>query len=97
MGSYGVAYLESLGFDCMSDMIDHNHYDRLKTVENRIGIFVWKSISDTSRVLMNGDQDQIRARCIKAATYNRELLKLYKKNWVTEFEQWKQTYLPHLA
>ena len=97
MGRYAVAYLESLGFDCMSDMIDHNHYDRLKVVENRIGIFVWKSITDTSKVLMNGDQDQIRTRCLKAATYNRELLKLYKKNWAAEFEQWKQAYLPYLA
>jgi len=97
MGRYAVAYLESLGFDCMSDMIDHNHYDRLKVVENRIGIFVWKSITDTSKVLMNGSQDQIRARCLKAATYNRELLKLYKNNWDAEFEQWKQAYLPHLA
>jgi hypothetical protein len=97
MGRYGVAYLESLGFDCMSDMIDHNHYDRLKVVENRIGIFVWKSITDVSKVLMNGNQDQIRTRCLKAATYNRELLKLYKNNWDAEFEQWKQAYLPHLA
>jgi hypothetical protein len=92
-----VAYLESLGFDCMSDMIDHNHYDKLKVVENRIGIFVWKSITDVSKVLMNGNQDQIRTRCLKAATYNRELLKLYKNNWDAEFEQWKQAYLPHLA
>jgi hypothetical protein len=97
MGKYGVAYLESLGFDCMSDMIEHNHYDRLKVVENRIGIFIWKSVSDTSRVLMLEDQDKIRERCLKAATYNRELLKLYKKNWASEFEQWKQAYLPHLA
>jgi hypothetical protein len=98
MGRYAVAYLESLGFDCMSDLINHNHYDKLKVVENRIGIFIWKSISDTSRVLMlDQDQDKIRERCLKAATYNRELLKLYKKNWGTEFEQWKQAYLPHLA
>ena len=97
MGRYGVAYLESIGFDCMSDMIEHNHYDRLKVVENRIGVFIWKSVSDTSKVLREGNQDQIRARCLKAATYNRELLNLFKKNWDTEFEQWKQAYLPHLA
>jgi hypothetical protein len=34
---------------------------------------------------------------LKAATYNRELLKLYKNNWDAEFEQWKQAYFPHLA
>ena len=97
MGRYGVAYLESIGFDCMSDMIEHNHYDRLKVTENRISVFICKSVSDTSQVLREGNQDQIRARCLKAATYNRELLNLFKKNWDTEFEQWKQTYLPHLA
>ena len=96
MGRYGVAYLESIGFDCMSDLVDHNHYDRLKTVENRIGIFVWKSISDTSTVLMTEDQDQIRARCLQAAIHNQELLELFKKNWMGDFEQWKQTHLHYL-
>ena len=97
MGHYGVAYLESLGFDCMSDMIDHNHYDRLKTIENRIGIFIWKSISDISKVLMTKDLDQTRARCVEAAGHNRELLARFKKHWTEDFEQWKQANLHYLT
>jgi hypothetical protein len=97
MGHYGVAYLESIGFDCMSDLVDHNHYDRLKNVENRVGIFVWKSISDVSKTLMSRDLDQLRARCSKAAIHNRELLAFFKKNWETDFDLWRQTHLHHLT
>jgi len=97
MGRYGVAYLESIGFDCMSDLVDHNHYDRLKNVENRIGIFVWKSIGDASKVPMTQDLDQLRERCVKAATHNRELLTLFKKNWMRDFDHWKQTHMHHLT
>ena len=96
MGRYGVAYLESIGFDCMSDLVDHNHYDRLKTVENRVGIFVWKSISDVSKVLMTLDLAQTRARCAKAAVHNQQLLALFKKNWETDFDQWKHAHMHHL-
>jgi hypothetical protein len=95
-GRYGIAYLESLGFDCLSDIIDHNHYDRLKEVENKIGIFVWKSL-EVIKDLKNRDFAELKLRCEKAATYNRELLKMYKHHWPAEFEQWKQAYLPHLA
>jgi hypothetical protein len=95
-GRYGVAYLESLGFDCLSDIINHNHYDRLKEVENKIGIFIWKSLQ-VAREIRDGNLAHIHARCQQAATYNRELLNLYRQNWDKEFSQWQQAYLPHLA
>ena len=95
-GRYGIAYLESLGFDCLSDIIDHNHYDRLKEVENKIGIFVWKSL-EVIKHLKNQDFAQLKLRCEQAATYNRELLKMYQHHWPAEFDHWKAAFLPHLA
>jgi len=94
-GRYGIAYLESLGFDCMSDLIDHNHYDRLKEVENKVGIFIWKSLQ-VSKELRTADFAQVSLRCQQAAAYNRSLLKLYQANWAQEFDQWQRTFLPYL-
>jgi hypothetical protein len=95
-GRYGIAYLESLGFDCVSDLIDHNHYDRLKEVENKTGIFVWKSLQ-VVKDMRTADFDTVSRRLQQAATYNRELLNLYQRRWSQEFEQWQQVYLAQLV
>ena len=95
-GRYGIAYLESLGFDCLSDVIDHNHYDRLKEVENKIGIFVWKSLQ-VIKELQIRDFEELKLRCEKAATYNRALLKLYSQHWPKEFGQWQDSFLHQLS
>jgi hypothetical protein len=95
-GRYGIAYLESLGFDCVSDLIDHNHYDRLKEVENKTGIFVWKSLQ-VVKDMRTADFDTVSTRLQQAATYNRELLNLYQRRWSQEFAQWQQVYLAQLA
>jgi hypothetical protein len=79
----------------MSDLIDHNHYDRLKEVENKVGIFIWKSLQ-VSKELRTADFAQVSLRCQQAAAYNRSLLKLYQANWAQEFDQWQRTFLPYL-
>jgi hypothetical protein len=87
LGRYGVAYLESIGFDCMGELIDHNHYDRLKEVENKNGIFVWKSF-EIMKELRNRGLDQISDRCLTAARHNQQLLKQFRQQWPDKFKQW---------
>lgn len=96
LGRYGVAYLESLGFDCMRDIIDHNHYDRLKEVENKNNIFVWKSmrVANDMRTL---EQDVIRERCSRAAAHNQALLATFKQRWQKDFDVWQQQRMNQLA
>lgn len=84
---YTVAYLESMGFDCLSDIIGHNHYDRLKNVENKINIFIWKSL-DIVKWLKQQNFESLKIRCKQAADHNQELLKQMSKQWPDDFNQW---------
>ena len=96
LGRYGVAYLESLGFDCMSDIVNHNHYDRLKEVENKVGVFTWFAL-ETSKWARDREFVPIQQRAIEASQHNQSLLKTYAQQWPSDFAQWQQTYLPKLA
>lgn len=86
-GHYVVAWLENLGFDCMSDMFNHNHYDRLKEIEDKARIFVWFSLKAVkeSAVL---DQNLLRYRCRQASEHNQRLLRSYQSRWPSEFAHW---------
>lgn len=86
-GRYTVAYLESLGFDCLHDIVDHNHYDRLKEVEDKIHLFVWNSL-DAMKKIRAGDQDHIRQRCDQASQHNIRLLASMRENWSNDFGRW---------
>lgn len=86
-GHYAVSWLESMGFDCMSDMINHNHYDQLKEVEDKEHIFVWftlKAVKETISV----DHQRVRTRCIQASAHNKALLKQWQQRWPTDFQDW---------
>jgi hypothetical protein len=96
MGRYGVAYLESLGFDCMRDIIDHNHYDRLKEVENKNNIFVWKSMRVVND-MRTADPVAIGQRCSQAAAHNQALLASFKQRWGRDFDVWQQQHMNQLA
>lgn len=89
MGRYAIAYLESLGFDCLSDVIDHNHYDRLKEVEDKTGIYVWKALQ-VSRELRDLGSETVAARCKAAAEHNKNILKNMSDNWDKDYLLWKQ-------
>jgi hypothetical protein len=85
-----VAYLESLGFDCMSDIIDHNHYDRLKEVEDKLKIFNWKSL-EIAKHLKELGEDQVRQRCIQASKHNQQVTASMSQRWPAEFKAWLET------
>jgi hypothetical protein len=88
-GRYTVAYLDSLGFDTMPDLIDHNHYDRLIEFQDKPRIFIWKSL-ETAKALKAQDLDQIKARCLRAAEHNQRLLASMSEQWPQDFAQWSQ-------
>lgn len=96
MGRYGVAYLESLGFDCMRDIIDHNHYDRLKEVENKNNVFIWKSLQVVND-MRNSAAETVSARCLQAAAHNQALLASFKQRWGRDFDAWQQRHMNQLA
>jgi hypothetical protein len=86
-GRYTVAYLTSLGFDTVSDLIDHNHYDRLIEVQEKQRIFVWKSL-ETVRAIKSKDLALLQDRWQRAAAHNQNLLAAMAKQWSTDFVQW---------
>jgi len=87
-GHYAIAFLESLGFDCMNDLVNHNHYDQLKEVEDKPHIFIWKSIQFMNEVIC-GDHDAISKRCLRASDHNRALLRSYQQRWSNDFSRWQ--------
>ena len=86
-GRYTVAYLTSLGFDTVSDLIDHNHYDRLIEVQEKQRIFVWKSL-ETIKSLKSQDLALLQDRCQVAATHNQTVLAAMADRWPDDFVQW---------
>lgn len=86
-GRYTVAYLESLGFDCMSDIIDHGHYDRLKEVESKMRVFNWKSL-EIVRHLKELGVDAVQARCLQASQHNQRRLTAMQSQFDANFTQW---------
>jgi len=88
-GKYSVAYLKSLGFDVLDDVVNH-HYDKLGDAEisntnNKIVDFVWSSVSVSDRVK---DQPALTQRCQQAAAHNQELLLQMKQGWPQDFAAW---------
>ena len=89
-GRYTVAYLESLGFDCMTDIIDHSQYDSLKEAEGKLQVFNMKSLEIINK-LKDFGIDTVRQRCIQAATTNQRLLKQYYDCVYPDIESWLST------
>lgn len=89
-GRYTVAYLESLGFDCMSDIVDHNHYDRLMEIEDKLRIFNWKSLEIVANLKKLG-VETTRQRCLQASQHNLKLLANLKAKWPADFSAWWPT------
>ena len=82
-----VVYLTSLGFDTVSDLVDHNHYDRLIEVQEKQRIFVWKSL-EIVRALKTMDLSELQNRCSQAARHNQTLLAEMATEWPNDFAQW---------
>tara|TARA_R110000868_G_scaffold408015_1_gene690125 strand:- start:1670 stop:2728 length:1059 start_codon:yes stop_codon:yes gene_type:complete len=86
-GRYTVAYLHSLGFDTVSDLLDHNHYDKLIEVEDKQRIFVWKSL-EIIKMLQGQELDVLQTRFQRAAKHNQDLLARMFEQWPADFKAW---------
>jgi hypothetical protein len=95
-GRYGLAYLRSLGFDIVDDLLDHAHYDSLKEVEQKVGVYIWKALANLS-LIKGQDQSWLRDRYQQAAQHNRNLLRNMHTQWSEDFRQWCDRYLDQLS
>lgn len=88
-GRYAVAYLESLGFDCLHDIVPHNEYDKLLENQNKIGHFISVSISAIQQI-KSMDHNKLCTRTAQAAKQNRDLLLHWAHCWPADFNDWLQ-------
>lgn len=86
-GRHSVAYLRSLGFDVLADIVDHSYYDKIVLDENKVDAFVWQSNMAWTRV-KEIEFDKLQQRCVQAASHNVKLLQDMRNDWPQDFVQW---------
>lgn len=90
-GRHTVAYLTSLGFDCLSDLVEHK-YDGM--IENKTAAYGDKMVdflfeaAETVERLQGRDQSALTQRLVQAAEDNQELLSYMRRNWPRDFAGW---------
>lgn len=89
-GKHTVAYLNSLGFDTLSDVIEHR-YDNM--IENRTAAygdkmvdFLFEGVEAVESMQHNSKRAHIRSK--QAAITNQRLLQNMKQTWPRDFAQW---------
>jgi hypothetical protein len=94
-GRYTVARLESLGFDCMRDLINHDYYDFLPYADGKIQAVIWQSL-ESIKLLKSQPFDRIKSRCLKAAEHNIKVLQHMQENFPIKFKIWLDQLSNHL-
>lgn len=90
-GKYTVAYLKSLGFDILDDLVDHR-YDSI--IENHTAAYGDKMIeyifeADRAATEMQAKPfTEVKARCEQAAQHNQKLLAEMQQQWPVDFATW---------
>jgi hypothetical protein len=90
-GQHAVAWLESLGFDVMHDVVNHS-YDTLW--ENKTAAYGDKMVewvhcgNDAYDQLMAWDRTKLRHRCATAARHNQQILADMSRKWPVDFAAW---------
>jgi hypothetical protein len=90
-GKYTVSYLEKLGFDVYSDLIDHR-YDRI--IENKTAAYGDKMVeyifvgSEKAHEFSQCNFEDLKARCQQAAQHNQERLQQMREAWPSDFAAW---------
>jgi hypothetical protein len=95
-GRYTVSYLDSIGFDTLPDLINHNHYDRLIEFQEKQRVFVWKSL-EAVKALKSQELSLLQDRCRSAAAHNQQLLAKMAMTWPEEFKTWTSNLTQTLA
>lgn len=90
-GRNTVAYLHSLGFDVMRDVIEHR-YDSM--IENKTAAYGDKMVdfifegADAVAAMQSQDFDKLSVRCAQAAQHNQQLLASMQHQWPADFAAW---------
>jgi hypothetical protein len=90
-GRNTVAYLHSLGFDTLQDIVTHR-YDSM--IENRTAAYGDKMVdflfeaTENVQSLQGQDRDIVSQRCQQAAERNQQLLAMMRYNWPRDFARW---------
>lgn len=98
-GRNAVAYLHSLGFDTMQDLVTHR-YDPM--IENRTAAYGDKMVdflfeaTENVQNLQQQEFESIAQRCQLAAERNQQLLALMRYNWPRDFARWWPTVLEQI-
>jgi hypothetical protein len=85
-----VGYLTELGFDVLSDIVDHSydlHVQDTWPGNSKIVNYISASISNYQQ-LKQLDFDTLATRCKQAAEHNQQLLAAMKKQWPASFAEW---------
>lgn len=92
-GRNTVAYLHSLGFDTLQDVITHR-YDNM--IENRTAAYGDKMVdflfegTDNVAMLQSMSSTELQARCQSAAVTNQQRLADLRQQWPQDFATWWQ-------
>jgi hypothetical protein len=98
-GRHAVAYLESLGFDTLKDIVNHS-YDVM--MENKTAAYGDKLVeyifagADTFTKLSAMDRTELRHRCLTASRQNQKVLKDMSARWPAEFAAWLPAVIDHI-
>jgi len=94
-GRHAVAYLESLGFDCLNDLVPHHYDDRvdIRTVDygDKCVDWFWMA-QQVAADLTDKNFEHLQSRCKQAAEHNRDLLNQLRRQWPQDLVHW----LPNL-
>jgi hypothetical protein len=85
-----IRYLQSLGFDTLDDLIDHDYNNVVQESPwgfNKINCFVQASLQNVER-LKHLDLTMLQARCLRAAQHNQTLLAQMRVQWPRDFADW---------
>lgn len=85
-----VRYLIELGFDVMSDIVDHSYDQYVQDAwpgNSKIVNYISVSMVNYQR-LKQLDPTILAARCKQAALHNQQVLATMKKQWPADFAKW---------
>lgn len=90
-GKHTVAYLNSLGFDVMRDLVEHR-YDNM--IENKTAAYGDKMVdfvfegADAVAAMQSQNFEGLKHRCATAAAHNQQLLQKMAQQWPADFAAW---------
>lgn len=81
-----VAYLRTLGFDVLDDIVDHS-YDSDKHNDLKADKWFDYGLVNLEKI-KSLDVEHVRQRCNQAAAHNQQLLQQWKRCWPVDFSNW---------